>query len=94
MKSAPRRRANRTGLFAYDLSLWASLRWVSARDHSGGRIGAAIIVPGFLYIQTTWGVPAVFGTIAVMLAVAAFAVTQIGSETRGLALDAIAPPTG
>ena len=62
--------------------------------HSGGRIGAAIIVPGFLYIQTTWGVPAVFGTIAVMLAVAAIAVTQIGSETRGLALDAIAPPTG
>ncbi len=62
--------------------------------HSGGRIGAAIIVPGFLLIQTTWGVPAVFGTIAVMLAVAAVAVTQIGSETRGLALDAIAPPTG
>ena len=62
--------------------------------HSGGRIGAAIIVPGFLFIQTTWGVPAVFGTIAVMLAVAAVAVTQIGSETRGLALDAIAPPTG
>jgi MFS transporter, putative metabolite:H+ symporter len=62
--------------------------------HSGGRIGAAIIVPGFLYIQTAWGVPAVFGTIAVMLAVAAVAVTQIGSETRGLALDAIAPPTG
>jgi hypothetical protein len=28
-----------------------------------------------------------------MLAVAAVAVTQIGSETRGLALDAIAPPT-
>jgi hypothetical protein len=26
--------------------------------------------------------------------VAAVAVTQIGSETRGLALDAIAPPTG
>jgi putative MFS transporter len=62
--------------------------------HSGGRIGAAIIVPGFLVIQTTWGVPAVFATIAVMLAVAAVAVTQIGSETRGLALDAIAPPTG
>jgi uncharacterized membrane protein len=38
--------------------------------HSGGRIGAAIIVPGFLFIQTTWGVPVVFGTIAVMLAVA------------------------
>ena len=62
--------------------------------HSGGRIGAAIIVPGFLFVQTTWGVPAVFGTIAVMLAVAAVAVTQIGSETRGVALDAIAPPTG
>jgi hypothetical protein len=29
-----------------------------------------------------------------MLAVAAVAVTQIGHETRGLALDAIAPPTG
>src|SRR5438477_3634589 len=48
---------------------------------------AIVIVPGFLFIQTTWGVPAVFGTIAVMLAVAAVAVTQIGSETRGLALD-------
>jgi hypothetical protein len=30
----------------------------------------------------------------VVLAVAAVAVTHIGSETRGLALDAIAPPTG
>jgi MFS transporter, putative metabolite:H+ symporter len=25
--------------------------------NSGGRIGAAIIVPGFLFIQTTWGFP-------------------------------------
>src|SRR5258708_35050895 len=62
--------------------------------HSGGRIGAAIIVPGFLFIQTTWGVPAVFGTIAVMLAVAAVTVVQLVSETRGFAFDAIAPPTG
>jgi hypothetical protein len=69
-------------------------RQTRALRGSGGRIGAAIIVPGFLFIQTTWGVLAVFGTIAVMLAVAAVAVTPIGSETRGLALDAIAPPTG
>ena len=31
--------------------------------------------------------------IAVLLAVAAIAVTQISKETRGLSLDVIAPPT-
>jgi hypothetical protein len=36
----------------------------------------------------------VFGAFAEMVAVAAIAVTQIGPEARGLALDEVAPPTG
>ena len=65
-----------------------------ATAQSGGRFGAAIMVSAILAIQTAWGLGAVFAALAVMLAIAAYAVTQIGSETRGLALDAIAPPTG
>ena len=34
-----------------------------------------------------------FIAIAVMVAIAAIAVTQVGPEARGLALDEIAPPT-
>ncbi len=62
--------------------------------HSGGRIGAAIIVPGFLYIQTTWGVPAVFGYDCGHAGGGRrCSDSQIGHrDPGGLALDAIAPP--
>jgi putative MFS transporter len=61
---------------------------------AAGRIGAFVAVPGILWIKNGWGLDAVFGAMAVMVAIAAIAVTQVGPEARGLALDEIAPPTG
>ncbi len=61
---------------------------------AAGRIGAAVAIPGILWIYTGWGLNAVFAAMAVMVAIAAFAVTQVGPEARGLALDEVAPPTG
>jgi putative MFS transporter len=60
---------------------------------AAGRIGAAVAIPSILWIYTGFGLNAVFAAIAVMVAIAAIAVTQIGPEARGLALDEIAPPT-
>jgi MFS transporter, putative metabolite:H+ symporter len=59
-----------------------------------GRLGTAFIIPGILWIQTSYGLGAVFGSIAVVLVIAAFAVTRLAPETRGLSLEEIAPPTG
>lgn len=59
-----------------------------------GRLGAAFTIPAILWIQTGWGMSAVFVAIAIMLVIAAFTVTRLGPEAKGLALDAIAPPTG
>jgi hypothetical protein len=42
---------------------------------------------------TTYGVGFMIFLIGFLLFVGTFAVTQIGSETKGLALDVIAPPT-
>jgi putative MFS transporter len=61
---------------------------------AAGRIGAAVAIPGILWIQNGWGLTAVFIALAVMVAIAAAAVTQIGPEAKGLSLDEIAPPTG
>jgi MFS transporter, putative metabolite:H+ symporter len=61
---------------------------------AAGRIGAAVAIPSILWIYTGFGLNAVFAAIAVMVAIAAIAVTRIGPESRGLALDEIAPPTG
>jgi putative MFS transporter len=60
---------------------------------AAGRIGAAVAIPSILWIYTGFGLNAVFAAIAVMVAIAAIAVTQVGPEARGLALDEIAPPT-
>ena len=60
---------------------------------AAGRIGAAVAIPAILWIYTGWGLNAVFAMLAVLVAVAAFAVTKVGPEARGLALDAVAPPT-
>jgi MFS transporter, putative metabolite:H+ symporter len=60
---------------------------------AAGRIGAFIAIPSFLWIQQGLGLTAVFVVIAIIVAIAAFAVTQVGPEARGLALDEIAPPT-
>lgn len=48
---------------------------------------------GFLWLQKGFGLNAVFIAMAVIVAIAAIAVTQVGPEPRGLALDEVAPPT-
>ncbi|HEV2303173.1 MAG TPA: MFS transporter, partial [Stellaceae bacterium] len=58
-----------------------------------GRLGAIIIIPTILLVQNRWGLPTVFGLLAVLLIIAAVAVTQVGPEARGLSLDELAPPT-
>jgi MFS transporter, putative metabolite:H+ symporter len=58
----------------------------------GGRIGSAVSFP-LIGIVSAYGFGYVMAGIAVMMAIAAFAVTRIGAETRGLALDTIAPIT-
>jgi putative MFS transporter len=60
---------------------------------AAGRIGAFVAIPSFLWIQKGIGLNAVFVVIAIIVAIAAVAVTQIGPEAKGLALDEIAPPT-
>jgi MFS transporter, putative metabolite:H+ symporter len=60
---------------------------------AAGRIGAFVAIPSFLWIQQGFGLNAVFVVIAVIVAIAAVAVTQVGPEAKGLALDEIAPPT-
>jgi putative MFS transporter len=59
-----------------------------------GRLGAAFIIPAILWIQTGYGVSTVFVCVAIALVIAATTVNLIGPETRGLALDEIAPPEG
>ena len=60
---------------------------------AAGRIGAAVAIPSILWINISFGLNAVFAALAVMVAIAAIAVTRVGPEARGLALDEIAPPT-
>ncbi|MBV9826644.1 MAG: MFS transporter [Alphaproteobacteria bacterium] len=59
-----------------------------------GRLGTAFIIPAILWVQHEWGLGAVFGGIAVLLVIAAYTVTRLGPEARGLPLDVLAPPTG
>ena len=59
---------------------------------SGGRVGAALSFPA-IGLLSTYGLGYVMTGIAAMMAIAAIAVTQIGTETRGRSLDEIAPPT-
>jgi putative MFS transporter len=60
---------------------------------SGGRLGAVVAFSS-IGILSAYGLGYVMTVIAVLLAVATVAVTQISAETKGLALDAIAPPAG
>jgi MFS transporter, putative metabolite:H+ symporter len=60
---------------------------------SAGRLSTAFIIPLILIVMNAYGVSAVFIAIAISVAIAAFAVTQVGPEARGLALDEVAPPT-
>ncbi len=60
---------------------------------AAGRITTAGVIPGILIIQHNYGLATVFMAIGAALAIAAFAVTRVGPEARGLALDAVAAPT-
>jgi putative MFS transporter len=59
-----------------------------------GRLATAGIVPAILWIRTGWGLTAVFLCLAIVLVIAAVAVTQLGPEARQKGLDEIAAPTG
>ena len=60
---------------------------------AAGRVGAFVAIPSILWIKDGFGLNAVFIAMAIMVLIAAFAVTRVGPEARGLALDEIAPPT-
>ncbi len=59
-----------------------------------GRLMTAWIVPAILLIQNNYGLTAVFVSIAIVLCIAAFSVTQMGPESRQKGLDEVAAPTG
>ncbi len=52
----------------------------SACAQAAGRIAAFVAIPAFLWIQQGFGLNAVFVAIAVIVAIAAIAVTQVGPE--------------
>jgi putative MFS transporter len=58
-----------------------------------GRVATAFIIPGIQLIRGTYGIETVFVCIALLLAVAAVMVTQLGPEAKRAGLDEIAPPT-
>jgi len=58
-----------------------------------GRIATAFIIPGILLIRGAYGIETVFVCLAILLAIAAAMVTQLGPEAKRLGLDEIAPPT-
>ena len=59
-----------------------------------GRLATAFIVPLILWVQTGYGLTTVFVCLAIVLVIAAGAVTQLGPEAKQRGLDEIAPPTG
>jgi putative MFS transporter len=59
-----------------------------------GRLATAFILPTILWIQNGWGLTTVFVCIAILLIIAALAVTQLGPEAKQKGLDEIAAPTG
>ena len=59
-----------------------------------GRLATAGIIPAILWIQTGYGLTTVFACLAAVLLIAAYSVTRLGPEAKGLGLDEIAAPTG
>ncbi len=59
-----------------------------------GRLATAFIMPTILWVQSGYGLTTVFVCLAILLVVAAAAVTQLGPELRQKGLDEIAAPTG
>lgn len=59
-----------------------------------GRLATAFIMPTILWVQSGYGLITVFVCLAILLVIAAAAVTQLGPEARQKGLDEIAQPTG
>jgi MFS transporter, putative metabolite:H+ symporter len=59
-----------------------------------GRLATAFIMPTILWVQAGYGLTTVFVSLAILMVIAAGAVTQLGPEARQKGLDEIAPPTG
>jgi putative MFS transporter len=67
---------------------------------AAGRLGAIVTIPSILWIQHSWGLTTVFTLLAVLLAIAAFAVTRVGPRSsrsrarRTRPTDRVSPPLG
>jgi putative MFS transporter len=59
-----------------------------------GRLATAFIMPTILWVQSGYGLTTVFVCLAILLIIAAGAVTQLGPESRQKGLDEVAAPTG
>ena len=59
-----------------------------------GRLATAFIMPTILWVQSGYGLMTVFVSLAILMVIAAGAVTQLGPEARQKGLDEIAAPTG
>ena len=59
-----------------------------------GRLATAFIMPTILWVQNGWGLTTVFVCLAILLVIAAGAVTQLGPESKQIGLDEVAAPTG
>jgi putative MFS transporter len=59
-----------------------------------GRLATAFIMPTILWVQNGYGLMTVFVCLAILMVIAAGAVTQLGPEARQKGLDEIAAPTG
>jgi peptidoglycan/LPS O-acetylase OafA/YrhL len=57
-------------------------------------LATAFIMPTILWVQSGYGLTTVFVCLAILLVIAAGAVTQLGPESRQKGLDEIAAPTG
>ena len=59
-----------------------------------GRLATAFIMPTILWVQNGYGLVTVFVCLAILMIIAAGAVTQLGPEAKQKGLDEIAAPTG
>ena len=59
-----------------------------------GRLATAFIMPTILWVQSGYGLMTVFVGLAILMVIAAGAVTQLGPEAKQKGLDEIAAPTG
>ncbi|HET9616435.1 MAG TPA: MFS transporter [Pseudolabrys sp.] len=58
-----------------------------------GRLATAFIMPTILWVQAGYGLITVFVCLAILLVIAAGAVTQLGPEAKQKGLDEVAKPT-